>query len=131
MIFLDANVPMYLAGGEHPNRTGAEIWVARLARAGERLVTDAEVLQEIVHRYAAIHQRERIAPVLAQTLRLVDDVLPISSIEVLRAAEIVGTAARFSARDALHVATMERHGIERIFTFDRAFSLWPGLSVIN
>jgi predicted nucleic acid-binding protein len=131
MIFLDANVPMYLAGGEHPNRTGAEIWVARLARAGERLVTSAEVLQEIVHRYAAIHQRERIAPVLAQTLRLVDDVLPISSIEVLRAAEIVGTAARFSARDALHVATMERHGIERIFTFDRAFALWPGLSVIN
>jgi predicted nucleic acid-binding protein len=122
---------MYLAGGEHPNRAAAEIWVARLAGAGERLVTNAEVLQEIVHRYAAIQQRDRIAPVLAQTLRLVDEVFPVSPAEVLRAAEIVASAARLSARDALHIASMERHGLARIFTFDRAFALWPGLSVIG
>jgi len=30
-----------------------------------------------------------------------------------------------SARDALHVAVMEHHGVERILTFDKGFDLLP------
>jgi predicted nucleic acid-binding protein len=32
-----------------------------------------------------------------------------------------------SARDALHVAVMQRHGIGEILTFDRGFDAIPGL----
>src|SRR4051794_33334127 len=53
-LFVDANIPMYVVGAPHPNKDRAvaalEVAVAR----GERLVTDAEVLQEILHRYRAI-----------------------------------------------------------------------------
>jgi predicted nucleic acid-binding protein len=33
-----------------------------------------------------------------------------------------------SARDAVHVAVMQRHGIERIMTFDRGFDAHPGIA---
>jgi hypothetical protein len=53
---------MYLLGAAHPKKTEAQILLERLIAAGERLVTDAEVLQEILHRYTAIDRREAIAP---------------------------------------------------------------------
>ncbi|MFN0171838.1 MAG: PIN domain-containing protein, partial [Bryobacteraceae bacterium] len=55
MIFVDSNVAMYLVGAAHPHKTDSQILLERLIAAGERLVTDAEVLQEILHRYTAIH----------------------------------------------------------------------------
>ena len=51
MIFVDSNIPMYLVGAAHPNKTAAQILLESLIAKGERLVTDAEVLQEILHRY--------------------------------------------------------------------------------
>ena len=60
----------------------------RLIAAGERLVTDAEVLQEILHRYTAIDKREAIGPAFDLTLGIVDEVIPIEKADVLRAGEI-------------------------------------------
>ena len=42
-IFIDSNLPMYLFGAEHPNKTRSVATVGDLTRNGERLVTDAEV----------------------------------------------------------------------------------------
>jgi len=44
-----------------------------------------------------------------------------------RALAILEGHARFSARDALHLAVMEHHRIERILTFDVAFDAWAGV----
>ena len=60
MIFIDSNIPMYLVGAHHPNKARAIEVVGRLARAGERLVTDVEVYQEILHRYTAIRRIDAI-----------------------------------------------------------------------
>jgi hypothetical protein len=99
--------------------------------AGERLVTDAEVLQEILHRYTAIDRREAIRPAFQVTLAIVDEVIPIEKTEVLRAGEIVRNPASMSARDAVHIAVMERHGIRSILSFDADFDRWPGLRRIH
>jgi len=45
---------MYLMGAAHPHKTESQVILESLIAAGERLVTDAEVLQEILHRYTAI-----------------------------------------------------------------------------
>jgi hypothetical protein len=103
----------------------------RLIAAGERLVTDAEVLQEVLHRYAAINRREAIEPVFRVILDVVDDVLAIEKRDVLRAGEIAQNRALLSARDAVHIAVMERHGIESILSFDADFDRWPGLKRIH
>lgn len=128
MIFVDSNIPMYLIGAAHPHKTDAQIILERLIAAGDRLVTDAEVLQEILHRYTAIDRENAIAPALRVTLDIVDVVIPIEKADVLRAAEIT---QRLSARDALHIAIMERHGIRSILSFDADFDRWPGLQRIH
>ena len=122
---------MYLIGASHPHKAEAQIIVERLIAAGQRLVTDAEVLQEILHRYTAINQREAIAPALQVTLDIVDEVMPIEKAEVLRAAEIAQAPALLSARDAVHIAVMERHGIRSILSFDADYDRWPGLQRIH
>src|ERR1017187_7792151 len=118
---------MYLIGAAHPHKADAQLILERLVAAGQRLVTDAEVLQEILHRYTAIDRREAIGPALQATLGIVDEVLPIEKAEVLRAGEIVQNRAKLSARNAVHIAVMERHDIRTILSFDGDFDGWPGL----
>ena len=118
---------MYLIGAAHPHKTEAHVILERLIASGQRLVTDVEVLQEILHRYTAIDRREAIGPALQVTLDIVDEVVSIERAEVLRAAEIVQNRALMSARDAVHIAVMERHGIRSILSFDGDFDSWPGL----
>ena len=127
MIFVDSNVPMYLVGAEHSNKAIARRLVEAAIEAGERLVTDAEVLQEILHRYVAIDRRDAIEAASAAILGIVDEVFPIERGDVDRARRIVLTS-RSSGRDAIHVAVMQRYGIGRIMTFDRAFDEVPGIS---
>lgn len=130
MIFIDSNIPMYLIGAAHPHKTEAQMILERLIASGERLVTDAEVLQEILHRYAAIDRRKAIPAAIEVTLGIVDEVIPIEKADVLRAAEIV-QSRKSSARDALHLAIMQRHGIRSILSFDADFDRWPGLDRIH
>jgi uncharacterized protein len=131
LIFVDSNIPMYLIGAAHPHKAEAQVILERLIAAGERLVTDAEVLQEILHRYTAIDKREAIGPAFQLVLGIVDEVIPIDKAEVLRAGEIAQNRALLSARDAVHLAVMERHGIRSILSFDSDFDRWPGLERIH
>ena len=131
MIFIDSNIPMYLIGAAHPHKAEAQVLLERLIAAGQRLVTDAEVLQEILHRYTAIDKREAIGPAFQVVLDVVDDVFGIEKADILRAGEIAQNRALLSARDAVHIAVMERHGIRSILSFDADFDRWPGLQRIH
>ena len=128
MILIDSNVPMYLIGAPHPHKIDAQRLLEKLISARERLVTDAEVLQEILHRYLAIDRRDAIQPAFEVLLSVVDEVLPIDQAAVERAKDIVMGHRRLSARDALHIAVMEQQRIERILSFDSGFDGVPGIS---
>ena len=128
MILVDSNVPMYLVGAPHPHKADAQRMLERSISQGERLVTDAEVLQEILHRYVAIDRRDAVQPAFDAVLGVVDDVLPITLEDAERAKTIVLGSPRLSARDAIHVAVMEHHGIARILSFDSAFDRVPGIT---
>ena len=127
MIFVDSNVPMYLVGASHPNKLAAGRMLERCL--GERipLVTDAEVLQEMLHRYTAIRRRDAIQPAFDVLLGIVDDVWSVDRRAAERAKAIVLEREALSARDALHVALMEHHRVTRIASFDAGFDLIPGL----
>jgi hypothetical protein len=128
LILIDSNVPMYLIGAAHPHKVDAQRLLERLVSDRERLVTDAEVLQEILHRYVAIDRRDAIQPAYDLLLAVVDEVLPIDREVAERAKDIVMGRRRLSARDALHIAVMERHGIGRILSFDAGFDGLPGIT---
>lgn len=128
MIFSDSNVPMYLVGATHPSKIAAQRQLERVISGGERLVTDAEVLQEILHRYVAIARRDAIQPAFDALLGVVDEVFAIAQVDVERAKDLLAGNAALSARDALHVAVMQRQRVSRILTFDADFDLVPGVS---
>lgn len=122
---------MYLVGAPHPRKIDAQRWVEKLLSERQPLVTDAEVLQEILHRYTAINRRDAIQPAFDSLLGVVDQVLAVDRATVERAKEIVFGYARLSARDAVHLAVMKQHGIDRILTFDSGFDGVPGVTRLS
>jgi hypothetical protein len=69
VILGDSTIPMYLVGAEHPHKADVRRLLERSIAMRERLVTDAEVLQEILHRYVAI---DRPPSLLAQADRVIE-----------------------------------------------------------
>jgi predicted nucleic acid-binding protein len=127
VILVDSNIPMYLVGARHPHKLDAQRLLESALSAGERLVTDAEVLQEICHRCAAINRREAIQPAFDAILGVVDDVLPIGRADVEHAKDTLLRYQTLSARDAVHVAVMARHDIAQLMSFDSGFDAYPGI----
>lgn len=131
MIFVDSNIPMYLVGSQHPHKADAMRWLDELVSGRERLVTDAEVLQEILHRYVSIARPDAIQPAFNALLGVVDEVFAVDQSAVERAKEIVLGHKSLSARDAVHLAMMQIHGIKRILSFDRGFDGFPGITRLS
>ena len=127
MILIDSNIPMYLVGAAHPHKPDAQRLLEGAIAGGERLVTDAEVLQEILHRYVAIDRRDAIQPAFDALLGVVDEVFPVEPADVERAKTIVLGSRRLSARDAIHLAVMARRRVDRIMSFDSGFDGFPGV----
>ena len=127
MIFIDSNIPMYLIGTDHPNKAGARRLLEDAIADGEALCTDAEVLQEILHRYVAIGRPDAIDPAFALLSSVVDVVYAIEEADVQRARRILLRADGLSARDAIHVAIMQRHEVDEILSFDIGFDGIPGV----
>lgn len=131
MILIDSNIPMYLVGASHPHKVEAQRSLEKLIRDRQRLTTDAEVFQEILHRYVAIDRRDAIQPAFDALRGIVDEILPVDDKVVERAKQIVLEYRRLSARDAVHLAVMERHGIQRILSFDSGFDSFPGITRVR
>jgi predicted nucleic acid-binding protein len=127
VILVDSNIPMYLVGAPHAHKVDAQRLLERAVRDEARLVTDAEVLQEILHRYAAINRRDAIQPAFDALLGVVDAVFDVELEDVERAKDILQGGPRLSARDALHVAIMRRFEIDEVMSFDRGFDDVPGI----
>ena len=127
MIFVDSNIPMYVIGGAHPLRDPARRLLEEAVAANEPMCTDAEVLQEILHRFAAIRRNDDIDRAFDLLTTTVDVIYPIEVVDVERARRIVVGAPRLSARDAIHVAVMQRRDVGQVMSFDQAFDVVPGI----
>ena len=127
--FVDANVVMYVIGAPHPNRDRVQALLDQFILEGTRLVTDAEVFQEILHRYGAIGRHDAINPAYEVLRGLADDVFAVGLAEVEAARELVLDGA--GARDAIHVATMRSNDVHRILTFDPGFDNFHDLQRLS
>ena len=131
MILVDSNIPMYLIGAPHAHKSDVRRLLEKVISERQSLVTDAEVLQEILHRYVAIDRRDAIQPAFDALIGIVDQVLAVDRSIAERAKQIVLGYRQLSARDAVHIAVMEQHGIEQIMTFDSGFDGFPGISRVS
>jgi hypothetical protein len=118
---------MYIVGASHPNKTQSQWLLEKAILDRQRLVTDAEVFQEILHRYTAINRRGVIQHAFDALFAIVDQVLPVDRGTIEEAKQIVLAYRQFSARDAVHLAVMRQHGIEQIMSFDSGLDGLPGI----
>jgi uncharacterized protein len=121
LIFVDSNIPMYLIGATHPHKDASRRLLESAVARQETLVTDAEVLQEVLHRYHSINRPDAIQAAFDVLLAVVQEVLPIELPTVQRAKEVMAAHPGLSARDAIHLAVMDAHGIRRLMSFDTGF----------
>ena len=87
--FLDANLLMYAAGSDHPLREPCRQALTKAVDQEVSLVTDAEVLQEILHRYFSIGRPETAQTVYQSAVDLCDEVIPIAKEHTTRALELL------------------------------------------
>lgn len=78
----------------------------------------------------AIDRREAIGPAFDALLAVTETVYSVDRSDVDRARALVIGKRKLSARDAIHVAVMEHHGVKRIMSFDAGFDDVPGITRI-
>lgn len=130
MIFVDSNIPMYVAGRDHPLRAAARRILDR-ARDGEiEICTSTEVLQEILYRYAALKRLDLAAEVYDLFVQLCPVVFPVTLADTDRARRLLLEAKDVSVRDVVHAAVMLNNGVTVIATFDEGFDRIAGIERI-
>ena len=126
-VFVDSNVPMYVAGKAHAHREPSLRFLARV-RAGEvDACTSTEVLQEVLYRYASLRRLDLAGDVYDLFVELCPVVFPVTLADTDRARQLVCSGSGIGVRDAVHAAVMLNNGVSRIATFDAAFDRIAGV----
>lgn len=112
---------MYAVGTDHPLKQPCVRILEMIAKRRMQAVTDAEVLQELLHRYTAIGQRKRAVEVCNLFIKVVPDIFPVTSIIMEKALELHLKLPQLQARDSLHAAIILDHDIPYIVSADRHF----------
>jgi hypothetical protein len=127
MVFIDSNIPMYVAGRDHPLRTPALRLMERVREGDLDACSSTEVLQEILYRYAALKRPDLARDVYNLFVSLCPVILPVTLADTDRARDLVVDTAGVSVRDAVHAAVMLNNGVTQIATFDAGFDRLPGI----
>jgi predicted nucleic acid-binding protein len=132
-IFLDANIALYAFGAPSALKAPCARVLRATAMASGAFVTNAEVLQEVLHVLRRRRRWEDARPAYFDlTATLAGAVLPVDGTDVDNAARLVGEGyASPDTRDIVHVVTMRRYGITRIATADRHFDGIPGITRLD
>ena len=121
MILVDSNVLMYAAGVDHPYKAASVGFLESVAEGRIEAIVDAEVLQEILHRYRALNRWTDGRRVFDLARRIFPIVIPITSEILDRTRRLLDEYKDLMARDALHAAVVEIHSLEAICSYDRDF----------
>ena len=127
MIFIDSNIPMYIVGGEHENKLRARQLLSELITLEKKLVTDVEVIQEILHRYCFINRKDAIQPAIDFLQEIVDETFSIDVETALLAKDLIFKYDSLSSRDAIHLAIMKINKIKTVLSFDKGFDTVLGI----
>jgi predicted nucleic acid-binding protein len=126
-VFVDSNIPMYVAGRDHPLREPARRFLAHARSGAHEICTSTEVLQEILYRYAALQRRDLAAAVYELFVQLCPTVFPVTLADTDRAKALVASDGAVGVRDAIHAAVMLNNDVTHIATFDEGFDVIDGI----
>ena len=130
--FLDTNVPIYAAGRAHPLKEPCIQVLLLAAEHPQAFITDAEVLQELLHRYLALRLWPRGREVFWRFNELMQG--RVETVQVADVKQVAGMADTYSeldSRDFLHAAVMRRLGLRRVISADVGFDRLPGIESLD
>ena len=127
-VFIDSNIPMYVAGRDHPNREPARRFLDRVRTGDVEGCTSTEVLQEILYRYATLRRLDLAGEVYDLFVQLCPIVFAVTLADTDRARAMLSRTGSVGVRNAIHAAVRLNNEIAAIATFDSAFDRIPGIS---
>lgn len=127
MILVDSNILMYAAGAPHRHKEESLAFLERVARGEVDAVLDAEVLQEILHRYRALGRWESGRAVYDLARRIIPTVLPVTGDTLDAARSLLDDYPKLMARDALHAAVCQQADLDGLCSYDRDFDRIRGV----
>ena len=122
MIFLDTNVFIHHVGRRHPLRDRARHFVASALERDARLVTSAEVMQELLHFYRRSRRESVLQDAFTLVDGIIDEVWPVERADVELAWRLAGQHPALDTRDLVHLACCLRREPREVMTFDRGLA---------
>ena len=131
--FLDVTVPMYAAGSLHPYQPAC-LWLMSQITAGALDVAiDTEIVQEVLHRYGALRRYAEAVRMANHLLTLIPHVIPVTEADMRVAVALFQQHALHGvpARDLIHAAVMQNHGLTQIISPDTHFDNIAGITQLD
>ena len=131
-VFIDANVPIYASGRDHPYKQPCSRILRIAAYDPDSFVTDAEVLQELVHLYLSSRRwplGRDVALAFAEAMR--GRIEPVLAEDVTWAMHLADYNPDVSSRDLLHASVMRRLGSTSIISADADFDRLQGIDRLD
>ena len=129
--FIDANVIMYALGGPHPLRIPCKSVLEKIKNGGIQVVSNTEVLQEILYRYFSIKKHTLAELAYSSVVDLCQNILPLTIQDTDGALELLKQVPQITSRDAIHASNMLNNGIKDILSTDPHFDLIAGIQRID
>lgn len=121
--FIDANLIMYSLGGPHPLREPCRMVFEKIKDGLIQVVTNTEVLQEILYRFFSIKKSSVGALAYTSLVEICVEILPVTLHDMDLALDLLKKYPGITSRDAVHAATMINHEIKEILSADSHFDL--------
>jgi predicted nucleic acid-binding protein len=132
-VLLDVNVPMYAGGRSHPYRDPCAWILTEVAHGALAAAIDTETTQEILHHYGASGRWDIAVAMAHSLLQIVPTVYPMLLADAQLAIELCQRYGPrgIKARDVVHIAIMQNHGISTIISADRHFDGIDGVTRLD
>ncbi|HET7292766.1 MAG TPA: type II toxin-antitoxin system VapC family toxin [Vicinamibacteria bacterium] len=126
-VFIDSNIPMYVAGRDHPLREPSRRFLARVQAGEVEGCTSTEALEEILYRYVGLRRPDLAVEVYDLFVGLCSAVFPVALADTDRARDLVRSGTPASMRDLVHAAVMLNNDVTSIASFDGGFDRVKGI----
>lgn len=129
--FLDTNVFLYAAGGDHPYQRPCQRILRRVAEGDLDATTGSEVVQEVLYVLTRRGLRSQALSLARSILTVFPALLEVGAAEMEAACSLLESTPELSPRDAIHAATMLTHGVDTIISADNHFDQLSQLNRIS
>lgn len=126
--FVDANIPIYAAGRDHQYKEPCALIIRAIANNPTQFMTDAEVLQEMMHHYRRSNSWTTGREVFRRFEALLQGrIEPTLAEDISLAARIADESEGSSSRDLVHASVMRRCGASLCISADTDFDRIQGV----